>query len=220
MDETLTIDDIKHLLATTPEQRLFDWKRDFALSTDPKDERKKGELVKDIVAIANGTAFAGQTGYLIYGVDPRNPSDPIVGITERWDDAKVQQLVAGVVKPGIDFLYYEVDTDDGRTVAVIQVTESQKPFHVIARDLGSLREGQILIRAGSSTRGIRWDELQRLYLTPGLGYAEKLLHEFGLAVRAQEAQNALIARLDADILRAKREMEAFGGLPPGSVFPS
>jgi hypothetical protein len=211
----LTIDEIKQLLATTPEQRLFDWKLDFVL---PKDEAKKAEVVKDIVAIANGTAFTHTTGYIIYGVDPRRP-DPIVGVTGTWDDASLQQLLAGVVKPLVEFLYYEVDAGDGRTVAVIEVDRSMKPFHVIARDIGGLRQGLSVIREGSSTRGLTRDDHIRLYLGQGNGYLEAVLQKYGAAARMAEAQNALIAQLAAEERQLHRQMESMVGLPPGSVYP-
>ena len=61
---------------------------------------------------------------------------------------------------------------------------SRQPFHVFPRASGRLREGQILIRDGSTTRGIRHDDLMRLYLQVGNGYAEQLLQQHGaLAAR-------------------------------------
>jgi hypothetical protein len=42
---------------------VFDWKRDFR---EPRDDKAKGELVKDLMAVANGTAFTHGPGYVFY----------------------------------------------------------------------------------------------------------------------------------------------------------
>jgi hypothetical protein len=55
----LTHAQIVEVLQSTPEQALFDWKKDFV---EPKDDNSRGELVKDISAIANATAFAKRSG--------------------------------------------------------------------------------------------------------------------------------------------------------------
>ena len=49
--QKLTLDDVVRVLKQTPEQCVFDWKRD--LSWD--DDNKKSEIVKDIAAVANAT---------------------------------------------------------------------------------------------------------------------------------------------------------------------
>ena len=205
-------DAIAALVTQTPEQRVFDWKRDF---TAPITDTARGEVVKDILAVANGTALARAPGMVVYGVDPRRP-EPIVGISGSWDDAKLQQLVRGAVHHPIEFLYYEA-TENGRTVGVIDVPRSQRPFHVVTRDLGALREGQILIRDGSTTRGIRQDDLRTLYLQPGYGFAEQLLRQAGVQAQLTQAEvnqaYALLA-VKRDLIR---EVEAIAGLPPGSI---
>ena len=89
MTTALSHTEIVAVLRETPEQALFDWKKDF---TEPKDDASRGELVKDILAIANATAFTKTPGRIFYGVNAKAP-DPICGITTGWDDAQVQQLM-------------------------------------------------------------------------------------------------------------------------------
>jgi hypothetical protein len=85
----LSLQEIVELLATKPEQPVFDWKRTFS---PPADETAKGEFVKDVMAVGNGTAFSRSTGYVVYGVNPDAP-DPVVGVGSRWDDNEAQALV-------------------------------------------------------------------------------------------------------------------------------
>ena len=152
MITALTIDEILSLLSCTPEQATFDWKRDFVT---PSDDEKKGELIKDICAIANASPLSN--GYIFYGVDPGR-SDQVVGISGQYDDSRLQQLVKGKVEPFPNFLYYEVATGT-KIVAVIQVSPNKNRPFIISADIGKIRRGQIVIRRGSSTDGININDL-------------------------------------------------------------
>jgi hypothetical protein len=126
MIEKLTLEAILAIVRTTPEQTVFDWKQDLRV---PRDDESKGEIVKDLMAVANGTAFTHHDGYVFYGVHASRP-DPVVGVSETWDDAKLQQLVASVLDPAPEFLLYDVDAGAGRTVVVLHVPMSKKPSYV------------------------------------------------------------------------------------------
>src|SRR2546428_7996355 len=117
------IDEVIKLATSKPEQNVFDWKVDFVA---PSDDEKKGELLKDIAAIANSASHS--YGFLLYGVDPRRP-DPVVGITSGYDDAKLQQLVAGEIQPTPGILYYDVLVG-ARGVVVIHISPSSKRLHL------------------------------------------------------------------------------------------
>lgn len=219
MQRALTPDEILVILRGTPEQAVFDWKQDFSPprgDTHVERDLKAGELVKDISAIANATAFSHTTGYLFYGVQPKRP-DPFIGITETWDDAPLQQLVRSATQAPVEFLFYTVTVRSGVEIAVIELPRSRRPPHVVSRDIGSLREGQILIRDGSTTRGIRADDLSRLYLEVGNGYAEELLRQYG-ALAALTNARAVKQRADIETVRhLQRQLESISGLPPGSL---
>jgi hypothetical protein len=213
MIEKLTLDVIASIVKTTPEQAVFDWKQDFRA---PRDDDAKGEVVKDVMAVANGTAFTHGDGYVFYGVHPNRP-DPIVGVAETWDDAKLQQLVASVLDPVPEFLLYDVDGGAGRTIVVLHVPMSKQPFHVMAKDLGKLREGQSMIRQGSTTRGVTRDDQIRLYLTVGGGYVDQVLQRHGAAAQMANAENTRLQLLQQQIDQTKREMESMSGLPRGTL---
>lgn len=154
--EKLTIKKIIKILKTTPEQNVFDWKRDLRFN---KSKDKKGEIIKDIVAIAN--SITDEPGYIFYGVDTQCPN-PLLNIPDSYDDANFQQLVNSRVEPEISFLLYPVVHENGK-IYVIHISPSYNKPHIIIKDYGKLREGQIPIRMGSSTRGIRSQDLIDIY---------------------------------------------------------
>jgi hypothetical protein len=129
--KTLTIDNVIELATKTPEQAIFDWKSDFTI---PNTDEKRGEFLKDLDAFAN--AITSTYGIITYGVDPRRP-DPVVGISECYDDAKLQQLVKGKIEPLPDFLYYEL-LHGVRTVGVLQIKPTRQRPHIIQVDMGKV----------------------------------------------------------------------------------
>jgi predicted HTH transcriptional regulator len=188
MITALTIDEVLALLQKTPEQAVFDWKVDF---TPPTDDDSRGEMIKDITAIANACSLS--YGYIFYGVDPRRPA-PLVGVTKTYDDARLQQLVNGKVEPHPQFLYYEISAGL-QTVSVIQVAPSKKRPFIIRVDMGRIRKGQILIRRGSSTDGVTLADMADFFYGPNSQYFANVRANLGLEVRRQEARNAHMAEL-------------------------
>jgi len=204
----LTIDEVIKVATSKPEQSVFDWKVDFET---PSDDEKKGELLKDISAIANSSPLS--YGFLIYGVDPRRP-DPVVGITASYDDAKLQQFVAGKVQPTPEFIYYEVSAGP-RTIAVIQIAPSKKRPHIISIDIGKVRKGQIVVRRGSSTDGATLQDLFEFFYGEQSAYFARVQHQLGLDVRRQEALTAQLAELRRGEARAEEDIwNAVGFTPP------
>ena len=185
MITALTIDEILQVLAKTPEQAVFDWKQDFV---HPTDDEARGELIKDIAAIANASALS--YGFIFYGVDPRRP-EPLVGITKSYDDSRLQQLIQGKLEPAPSFLYYEVSAGP-KTVAVIQVAPSKKRPYIIRADIGRIRKGQIVIRRGSSTDGVTLDDLAEFFYGQHSQYFANVRHRLSLDVQRQQAQAAAV----------------------------
>ena len=205
----LTIDEVARLARSAPEQAVFDWKVDFTL---PADDETRGELVKDVAAIANGVSSS--YGFILYGVDPRRP-DPIVGISARYDDAKLQQLLRDKIDPPVDFLYYEVSAGP-RVVAVIQVQPTRRRPHVIRVDLGKVRRGQIVVRRGSSTDGVTIKDLFEFFYGNSSGYFPNVIQRLRLDVAQQQASTAHLRELREHENQLLRELELTWGLPPGS----
>lgn len=146
------------MLNSYPEQSKFDWKQDINISSN----RKKSEIAKDVIAIAN--AHGTSDGYLLYGVNP-GKNDPIVGITNTVDDANIQQIVNSKVKKPIDFLYFEQEID-GRTIGIIKIRKDQKRPFIVKDDFGVLRQSTTPIRKGSSTDFASDEDLEKMYYDP------------------------------------------------------
>lgn len=203
----LTIDEVIKLATSKPEQAVFDWKVDFVV---PSDDEKRGEVLKDIAAIANSSPLS--YGFLIYGVDPRR-SDPVVGVTSTYDDAKLQQLVAGKILPAPEFLYYEVSVGP-RIVAVIQVAPTRKRPHIISVDIGKMRKGQIVVRRGSSTDGATLQDLFDYFYGENSAYFAQVRNRLGLDVQRQQALTAQLAELRLGEERAEQDIWNAVGLTP------
>lgn len=209
MISRLSVDDIVMFLQAKPEQAAFDWKVDFSL---PSDEETKGELLKDISAIANASPLS--YGFIFYGVDPRRP-DPIVGVTNSYDDAKLQQLVTGKISPRPEFLYYEVSAGP-KTVSVVQIAPSKRRPHIISVDLGKVRKGQIPIRRGSSTDGVTQQDLFEFFYGDESFWFAQVRQRMGLDAQRLQAEAAYLAELRRGAEAAEDAIYDSVGMPrPG-----
>lgn len=111
-------------------------------------EMDKGELLKDVLAMAN--AWREGTGYILLGFkDARPNSAEVVGILDHIDDAALQQFINSKVKPKVSFRYEE-HTYEGQTVAVIAIPKQARPFY-LQHAYGSLKSNVVYVRRGSST---------------------------------------------------------------------
>ena len=204
MITALNIDEIVALVKSTPEQTAFDWKSDFIL---PNDNEKRGEIIKDIVAIANASPLS--YGFIVYGVDPRKP-DPVIGITSNYDDSKLQQLIKGKVEPYPEFLYYEVSIGT-KIVSVIQVSPSKKRPFITTVDIGKIRAGQIPMRRGSSTGGVRLSDLFEFFYGSTSGYFPGVIQRLQIDVQRQRALNTYLQELRRGAEQAERDMREIIG---------
>ena len=211
MITALTIDEIIQFLTSTPEQAVFDWKLDFI---HPTNDEARGELIKDIAAIANASVLS--YGFIFYGVDPRQP-DPIVGISESYDDSRVQQLVQGKLEPFPNFLYYEVSAGP-KMISVIQVAPSKKRPFIIRADIGRVRKGQIVIRRGSSTDGIKISDLLEFFYGSHSQYFANLRHHLGLDVQRQQATTEYLAELRRGVEKAEDRIWRLAGFSKKPPF--
>ena len=209
MIQKLTLDEILSVLRLTPEQCVFDWKQDLVIETGDK----KAEILKDIVAIANATATS--PGFVFCGVDPRRP-DPVVGTSKSHDDAMFQQMFANKVNPPVVFLYYEA-TLGPKTVGVFHIPASRQRPHIVMKDFGRLREGQLLIRRGSSTGGMTQTDLFELFYGPTSPYLAGVLEKIGATAMQTQADTMKMRELREQQNSLIRDMEVISGLPPGSL---
>ncbi|MEO8121815.1 MAG: ATP-binding protein, partial [Rhodoferax sp.] len=111
-------------------------------------EEDKGEMLKDILALAN--AWRDGTGYIVLGFKDRAPHPAeVVGIALHIDDAQMQQFVNSKVKPKLTFRYEE-RLYEGKTVGLITVPKQKRPFF-LAHPYGKLKSNVVYVRRGSST---------------------------------------------------------------------
>ena len=114
-----------------------------------------------------------------------------------YDDAKIQQLVKGKIEPEISFLFYEVRHEKG-TAGVIHVEPSYKKPHIIIKDYGKLREGQIVIRKGSSTNGANFEDLLNMFYNYNNPYFMK-------SIQILNAQSNILNSIDKTMAQLKSD---------------
>jgi len=203
MIQKLTPEEVVKVLKGAPEQGIFDWKRDMSWEGDDK----KSEVVKDIVAVANGTTAS--PGFVFYGVDARLPN-PILGMSKSYDDASFQQLLLNKVDPPVEFLYYEV-SHGPKVVGVVHIPPSRRRPHIIARDFGKVREGQLLIRRGSSTGAMTQSELLEIFYGASSPYLAAVLRHYGIEPLQTLAEVARMRELREQMEQIKRDMHEVVG---------
>jgi predicted HTH transcriptional regulator len=204
--KTLSIDQVMEVLRSTPEQAVFDWKRDFVV---PTTDEARAEFLKDVVAIAN--AITTSDGFVFYGVDPHQ-ANPVVGIGKPYDDAALQQFVHGKVEPNPSFLYYQLHVEN-KIVGVLQVTPAPPRPFIIRVDVGKLRKGQILIRRGSSTDGVTLQDLFAMFYNQNVGYFPRVAQNMTEYAQVVNAQVAMTREAAAAADRALDDMEMITGVP-------
>ncbi len=159
-------DRIQDLMRYT-EQDWLDWKYDF--STELKTGRHesgwnkgRGELLKDIVAIAN--SLIDSAGFLVMGVHDKGAHRVVVGISDSWDDADFQIWAENVFQPIIRFVYSEISWQAGNTIGVFAIAPSRQFPHIVKTDIGGvLHKGQIWFRRGSKNTVALYDDLKRMF---------------------------------------------------------
>lgn len=129
-----------------------------------------------------------------------------MGISKNYDDASLQQIIASKVFPNVQFIYYEV-CYGAKFIGVIHIEPSFKRPHIITKDFGKLREGQILIRCGSSTKGINQAELFEMFYGQTSPYFQGVLRNHGLEAMNINANVALLRELRAQENQTEKEME-------------
>lgn len=146
--------EIQDLLAF-PEGTWLDWKRDFPAglaggSKDPKWHEGRGEVIKDILGVANGSDNR-DTGYVVYGVKDLGTNRKIFGLTKPgWDDATFQQWLENTTDPVPRIAYAEFEIEPGKIVGAFKVWRMQNYPHVVVQDVGGVvHDGQVWYRRGS-----------------------------------------------------------------------
>ena len=134
-----------------------------------KDDAKKGEFIKDLIAISNSQGkgvLGGEEGHIIIGVEQAgesfrpaavnlDPNEPLL------KEEQLQQIAKDKIVPPPDFQYSEFMVMNYR-VGVVEIYGTHRPYSV-SKDYGTVREGEFFIRSGSTTRKATREELSRLF---------------------------------------------------------
>jgi hypothetical protein len=108
------------------ESNVLDFKADqYPFGQATEDQR--GELLKDILAMANSWGRA-DTRYILTGVrEVVGGRAEVVGVNQHLPEHALQQLVNGRSNRPVELSYHAVDVD-GKSVGVIAVPRQQRPI--------------------------------------------------------------------------------------------
>ncbi len=123
------------------ESATLDFKREWYRIDDPNGETKKrqrSELIKDILALANGNAVvAGETAYLIIGADDQLNEDRgrrLYSVSDPLPSAgQILQLVNAACDPPIEDLWCEAFDIDDHLLLVITIPPSPYLYETIRK---------------------------------------------------------------------------------------
>ena len=128
-------------------------------------DAKKGELLKDLLAFAN--SWRRTTAYILTGVSERKGGNrEVTGISEKLDDASLQQFVNSKTQRPLEFSYRLLE-HKGRLVGVFEIPVQKRPVY-LKKDYGKVRKGLVYVRRGSSTAIASPDEIAEMGAS-GLG---------------------------------------------------
>jgi hypothetical protein len=139
----------------------LDFKRDQYPLTNADE---KGELIKDILAFANGWRQAD--AFILIGVDQfktAGRSTP-VGVAKHLSDSNLQQLVNTKTNHHLIFSYEEVSFN-GLELGVIRIPKQGRP-RFLKRDFGRLKKDVVYVRRGSSTAEADLVEILQMQSAP------------------------------------------------------
>lgn len=139
----------------------LDFKRDQYKFTRASDE-EKGELLKDILAFAN--SWRRSDAFILIGVkEVQGGKSEVVGISEKFDDAQIQQFINSKTQKPITFSYRNIDFEN-KNIGVIHIPIQNRPFY-LKRDYGNLKRETVYIKRGSSTDIAKLDEISKMGVT-------------------------------------------------------
>jgi hypothetical protein len=139
----------------------LDFKRDQYRFSGASD-KDKGELLKDIIAFAN--SWRRSDAFILIGIkEVKGGKSEVVGISEKLDDAQIQQFVNSKTQKPITFSYRNFDFES-KNIGVIHIPIQSRPFY-LNRDYANLKRDTVYIRRGSSTDIAKLDEISKMGVT-------------------------------------------------------
>lgn len=122
-------------------------------------EEEKSEILKDILAFAN--AWRRTDAYILIGVkEVKGGRSKVIGITDHFDDAALQQFVNSKVQKPIQFSYIAFEFEE-KQVGIIKIPVQERPFY-LKQKYGKLKPNVVYLRRGSSTDEAEPDEIAKM----------------------------------------------------------
>ena len=122
-------------------------------------DEEKSELVKDILALTN--SWRRTTAYILIGVEEvKGGRSNVVGVDRHLDDASLHQFVNGKTQRPVEFSYQVISVEQ-TTIGAIEIPIQGRPTY-LTKPFGKLREHEVLIRDGSSTRAATPEEIAKM----------------------------------------------------------
>jgi hypothetical protein len=140
------------------ESSSLDYKRDqypFAGVTDPE----KSELLKDILAFANGWRHA--EAYILTGVEEvAGGRSTVGGVSHHIPENDLQQFVNSKTNRLVTFSYRGYPFE-GKQVGVITIPQQDRPIY-LSKDYGKLKKHVVYYRQGTTTAIATPDDIARM----------------------------------------------------------
>lgn len=145
-------------LLNEDESNYIDFKQAQYQFAGASDE-DKSEILKDILAFAN--AWKHTDAYILIGVkEVKGGRSQVIGITDHFDDAALQQFVNSKVQKPIQFSYIAFEFEE-KQVGIIKIPVQERPFY-LKQKYGKLKPNVVYLRRGSSTDEAEPDEIAKM----------------------------------------------------------
>lgn len=140
------------------ESSSLDYKRDQYLFGGASDE-DKGELLKDILAFANGWRHA--EAYILIGVDEvAGGRSNVVGVSNHIPENDLQQFVNSKTNRPVTFSYRAFPFE-GKQVGIITIPQQDRPIY-LSKNFGKLQRQIVYYRQGTTTAIATPDDIARM----------------------------------------------------------
>jgi hypothetical protein len=136
----------------------LDFKRDQYKFLKASDD-EKGELLKDILSFAN--SWRRSDAFILIGIEEvKGGRSNVYGISDKFDDAQIQQFVNSKTNRPITFSYQNIDFE-GKCIGIFHIPVQIRPIY-LKKDFGKLKKETVYIKRGSSTEIAKLDEIAKM----------------------------------------------------------
>jgi len=152
------LDTVEELLYED-ESSVLDFKEDQYPFGNATNEQR-GELIKDVIALANSWGRA-DTRYILIGVrEVVTGKSEVKGVNDHLPEHALQQLINSRTNRVVELSYHAVPIA-GKSVGVIAIPRQQRPTF-LNKAYGDLEAEVVYVRRGSSTAKAKPDEIAKM----------------------------------------------------------